>query len=141
MRNEIIDEARTWIGTPFHHQQCLKGHGVDCVQFVSAVGARLNLCQRIPKEKSNYPRRPRPKDLINGMKQYLYELDLNCDSFDIGDIALIEWRSGLPMHLAIYSGNNSIIHATENFGEVIEMRLHNSVIINSFWRYIGLKHV
>jgi NlpC/P60 family putative phage cell wall peptidase len=30
MRESIVAEARTWIGTPYHHKAHVKGHGVDC---------------------------------------------------------------------------------------------------------------
>lgn len=29
-RERILDEARTWVGTPFHHKARIKGVGVDC---------------------------------------------------------------------------------------------------------------
>ena len=29
--NQIVTQARTWIGTPFHHQARLKGKGCDCL--------------------------------------------------------------------------------------------------------------
>jgi cell wall-associated NlpC family hydrolase len=35
-RQAVIAEARTWIGTPFHHAACVKGAGVDCVYMPAA---------------------------------------------------------------------------------------------------------
>jgi len=29
-RKAVIEEARTWCGTPFHHRAAVKGAGVDC---------------------------------------------------------------------------------------------------------------
>jgi len=29
----LIDEARTWLGTPYHHQPRVKGVGVDCAML------------------------------------------------------------------------------------------------------------
>ena len=33
----IIAEARSWLGTPWHHQASLKGVGCDCIGFVRGV--------------------------------------------------------------------------------------------------------
>ena len=36
-RQDIIAEARTWKGTPFHHKARVKGVGVDCGGFIYEV--------------------------------------------------------------------------------------------------------
>ena len=36
-RAAIIAEARTWLRTPYHHHQCLKGVGVDCAMLLVGV--------------------------------------------------------------------------------------------------------
>ncbi len=36
-RQAVIDEAVTWIKTPFAHMQCCKGAGVDCANFLYGV--------------------------------------------------------------------------------------------------------
>lgn len=36
-RNNIIAEARDWIGTPYHHQACLKAIGCDCLGLVRGI--------------------------------------------------------------------------------------------------------
>jgi len=36
-RQQIIDEARTWLGTPWHHRARVKGAGVDCVMLLCEV--------------------------------------------------------------------------------------------------------
>jgi cell wall-associated NlpC family hydrolase len=33
----VLAEARTWLGTPYHHMGRLKGIGVDCAGFVEQV--------------------------------------------------------------------------------------------------------
>jgi cell wall-associated NlpC family hydrolase len=43
LRQKIVAEAQTWIGTPYHHMGRQKGSGVDCLFFLvevyAAVGA------------------------------------------------------------------------------------------------------
>jgi cell wall-associated NlpC family hydrolase len=36
-RELVIAEARAWLRTPYHHQQRVRGAGVDCGQFPLAV--------------------------------------------------------------------------------------------------------
>ncbi len=37
MRAAVVAEARTWLGTPWHHMARVKGGGVDCAQILAAV--------------------------------------------------------------------------------------------------------
>ena len=36
-RDEVVAEAVTWIGTPYHPMACIKGVGADCALFPFAV--------------------------------------------------------------------------------------------------------
>lgn len=36
IREAILEEAKSWLGTPFHDDARIKGVGVDCAQFVAA---------------------------------------------------------------------------------------------------------
>ncbi len=40
-RDDIIAEARSWIGTPYRHQASLKGVGCDCLGLVRGVGGAI----------------------------------------------------------------------------------------------------
>jgi NlpC/P60 family putative phage cell wall peptidase len=39
--DEVVAEARSWIGTPYRHQASLKGAGADCLGLVRGVWRRL----------------------------------------------------------------------------------------------------
>jgi cell wall-associated NlpC family hydrolase len=51
LRQKVLDEAETWLGTPFHHLQRCKGAGVDCGQFLIGV---FHGCGLIPPVKTQY---------------------------------------------------------------------------------------
>jgi cell wall-associated NlpC family hydrolase len=53
LRRAVIDEAMTWLKTPFHHRQCVKGAGTDCANFPKAVYAAIGLIPAIEIEE--YP--------------------------------------------------------------------------------------
>lgn len=40
---QIVDQARTWVGTPWHHDARVKGVGVDCIGLVAGVFAELGV--------------------------------------------------------------------------------------------------
>ena len=46
-RQHVITEARSWIGTPYNINQCVKGVGVDCARLLVGVYAA---CELIPAE-------------------------------------------------------------------------------------------
>lgn len=42
-RARVVAEARTWLGTPYHHAADVKGHGVDCAMLLVRVYCDLGL--------------------------------------------------------------------------------------------------
>ena len=42
-REHILAEALTWEGTPYHHQACLKGVGVDCAMLLVGIARDVGL--------------------------------------------------------------------------------------------------
>ncbi len=36
-RQAVVAAARSWLGTPYEHAACVKGHGVDCAFLVKAA--------------------------------------------------------------------------------------------------------
>lgn len=53
MRQRVVQEARSWIGTPYHHRAQVKGAGVDCAMLPYAVYRALGLMGE--EEFGNYP--------------------------------------------------------------------------------------
>jgi NlpC/P60 family putative phage cell wall peptidase len=45
-RAAVVSEARSWLGTPYHHQGMVKGVGVDCAQILIGVFSNVGLCER-----------------------------------------------------------------------------------------------
>lgn len=53
VRQRIVDAARGWVGTPYHHRARIKGAGVDCAQLLIGVFAEAGLID--PFETGDYP--------------------------------------------------------------------------------------
>lgn len=100
---DIVAEAQTWIGTPFHHGGRVKNVGADCLGIIVGVAKSLGLAH---KDRAAYPLR------ANGTLQP--ELDRQLLRIPIsdrmpGDILLMTFDNQ-PHHVAFFCGE-FIIHA------------------------------
>ncbi len=120
--DKMVAEARTWFGTPWHHQACLKGVGVDCVGLVrasyeAATGQKIDLVFDYHK----MPPVGREERLAQTLSQYAVEISKN--SLEPGDILLFHFLGGMSNHVGIYAGEGKFIHAWMTVGKVVEMPL------------------
>lgn len=46
-RDAVVTEAKTWVGTPFHHAARLKGVGVDCLMLLAEVYERAGVIDHV----------------------------------------------------------------------------------------------
>lgn len=117
-RLQVIEEARTYLETPFHHQGRVKGLGIDCAGLVIGVGKHLGLSMFDTK---NYARTPNG----NEMKQLLDKHAEQGHGIP-GDILLMTFLLE-PQHLAIMTtlpdGEPGIIHAYASARKCVEHRL------------------
>jgi len=115
-RAAVVAEARTWLGTPYHHQGDVKGVGVDCAMILVRV---FNACGVIPAIDP----RPYPMDwaLNRSAERYLgwlaqYGRPVQAPA--PGDVAI--WRFGRAFsHAAIVVGQaGELIHSYRGVGVV-----------------------
>ncbi len=135
-REEIVFEARTWIGTPWRHNAAVKGVGCDCAGIIRGVyialgigfgGRDVSSWPGIEKFLS-YSMKPDGRLLQAGCEQYLIPVAQH--AMRPGDIALMIVDRE-PQHLGIIAdyryGGLSIIHASNTPSvkpaRVIETRL------------------
>jgi len=118
-REEVVAEARSWIGTPYHHAADVKGHGVDCAMLLVRVYCDLGLIE---------PFDPRPYThdwfLHRNEERYLtslLKLSVEVREPNDGDVVLV--RVGRCFaHAGIVSRVEplTIIHAFANAGCVVQ---------------------
>ncbi len=118
---DIVAEARTWLGTRFHHQGRLKGVGVDCAGLVAGVAESLGLPVQ---DRTDYTRQPDGQMLEETCDQQLDRIPVA--DIQPGDVLLMRFDEE-PQHLAIVGdyalGGLSIIHAYAQARRVVETRL------------------
>lgn len=118
MRDKIVAEAMTWLGTPYHHYAQAKGAGVDCAMFPLAVYQSVGV---IPQE---YKPRPYPHDwhMHRDDERYLNELSLYAVEVAgpvRGGMAVYKFGRTFS-HGAICLGDGLIVHSYIGRGVVID---------------------
>lgn len=125
--NKIVEIARTYIGTPFHHQGRKKDVGVDCVGLLVCIGAELQYKSKNGTEFydiKGYTRQPDGKMLLSALQEHLIEIPK--EDMQPGDIVCVAFDKH-PQHVGVLAdyrhGGLSMIHADGKRGEVLETRL------------------
>lgn len=108
---QIITEARQWVGVPFRHQG-RDVAGIDCVGLPIVVGRALGI---FPPEfdTATYGRLP-TGDLIGRVRETCRELPHAMP----GSLVVIAWVKNAA-HVAICTGE-TLIHSYESVGGVVE---------------------
>lgn len=107
-RHRILAEARSWLGTPWHHAQCAKGAGVDCAMLLCCVYHAVGLIPWIDP-------RPYPPDwhLHRDRERMLEVVERHArpvDDPNPGDVALYRYGR-CASHSAIIENDEMLIHA------------------------------
>jgi cell wall-associated NlpC family hydrolase len=117
LSEQILTEARSWIGTPWHHNQACKGVGVDCARLYQSV---LKEVTGIDSKLENYSRRGMGGSLLKQIRQFDCLVELPDPILrDVGD--LIVFLVGVePGHIGICNGHG-MIHADQRLDKVCEV--------------------
>lgn len=121
-RDKIIEAARGWVGTPYHHRARVKGAGCDCLMLIAEAYAEVGLLPR-DIEIPDYP----PDIMFHKDDHSYLEAVLSyCDEVDAprpGDVVM--WQFGKTYsHAGIVTSWPTVVHAYIRFGSVIEMNIN-----------------
>ena len=121
--DDIVAEARSWLGTPYRHQASLKHIACDCIGYCAGVAANCGVREAAAwaadQRRGSYARSPDVAMLRAAAGDYLDEIP-RADA-GAGDLFLMRLRR-LPQHFAICAGE-TILHAYASVGRVVEHRL------------------
>lgn len=132
--DDVVAEARRWIGTPFHHQGRLLGVGVDCAGLVIGVAKALGLATDY-QDCTDYSRQP------DGEMTRLLVAHLDRVRFTDrrgGDVVHVAW-SMIPQHVGILTNAGTLIHAYGERG-VVETTLSGQLLqgVRGVYRFRGI---
>lgn len=120
MDQELVDQARKYLGTPFKHRGRTK-FGLDCAGLI--VRSYLDLGRPV-KDLRIYGREPHR----DGLRQTVLsnQVDRVYGPWEPGDVLLMKFVRE-PHHLGIagdyFAGGLSLIHSYGEIGRVVEHRL------------------
>jgi len=106
--DDIVAEARTWIGTPFRWQQSAKGQGCDCKGLIAGVARAIGRPEGssiYAMMSAEYRRGVDPHLLMRGLS----ELFDRVETMEPGDVLLMQ-TGDKAQHLGIYVGGGRMIH-------------------------------
>jgi NlpC/P60 family putative phage cell wall peptidase len=117
----FLTEAKSWLGTQYHHQGRLKrtqNHlgGVDCIGLVIGICANLGMNEIVTADRTDYSPNPTGGRLAETIGQYLISID-NANKHP-ADILLFKTFKD-PQHIGIFMQDNAFIHANSAAGKVL----------------------
>ncbi len=126
-RQQIIDEALSWVGTPYQHQASCKGAGCDCLGLVRGIYGRFWAEPEDIPPYSPHWQDDGGHDLLKcGIAGYCANTEI--DAVQPGDLLLFRYRQHLPAkHAGILVDETHFIHAQQGVGVCL-------VSLNGWWR-------
>ena len=127
-RQSIVECARGWIGTPYHHQASCRGVGADCLGLVRGVWRELygTDAELPPAYSRDWAEASGQETLLAAAARHLVAIEV-ADA-DTGDVIVFRLREGfVAKHTAILSSRTSFVHAMEG-GPA------NEVPLTAWWR-------
>jgi cell wall-associated NlpC family hydrolase len=116
-RQAVVDEAMTWLKTPWRHASAVKGAGVDCGRLLIEIYANCGLIERYTPEVY-----PQDFAMHSSEERFLANIErytLSVNNAQKGDIAV--WKYGRCFsHAAIVLDWPTIIHAKIDIGVLLD---------------------
>lgn len=129
MQQQIVKEARKWIGTPYKHQGKTLGRACDCAGIL--IGVARNLFDIEDNFDSRYGHNPNNwtlKQELDNASMLIHKS--STDNIEIGDITLMSLNQlQIPHHVGIISDYSDqsfgLIHCYSSIGRVVEHRMND----------------
>lgn len=121
-RDDIVTEARLWLGTPYHHQASTVGAGTDCLGLIRGVWRGLygHEPEAVPAYSMDWSEPQGQERLWQAALRHLVGKPLQAEL--PGDVILFRMRAGaVAKHLGIVStvgAQAAFIHAYAGRGVV-----------------------
>ena len=124
---DVVDLARDWIGTPYHHQGSCKGIGTDCLGLIRGLWREIYGAEPavVPNYTSDWSEPSQSETLLDAAAQFLIRQDGNpvhVDAAQLGQVLVFRMHaSSVAKHLGIVSQagpHPHFIHAYSGHGVV-----------------------
>ena len=117
--DRVVEIARSWVGTRFHHQGRVKGQGVDCIGLIAGVAQELGIEF---EDKQNYAREPQNGELQKELEKYLRPCELQNGCVALFKIDKEPQHVGIVGEWRLENGESkyTLIHAYAQARKVVE---------------------
>ena len=137
-RREIVDCARSFVGTPFVDKGRGKGRGIDCVGLPLMIGGELGLVDTGGQPINGQTYKAYAAQPVTGVVRELCSKHLVRKALEErkpGDIVLMRFMGTPTCHVGIYAGEvdgvSYLIHAYATAGKCVEQPIDDR-----WWRFI-----
>ena len=123
-REAIVTAARSWLGTPYHHQASVKGAGSDCLGLIRGIWRELYGPEPevMPPYTRDWGDATGSETLLTAACRHLVRLK-DVSAAGNGDVLVFRMRDeGVAKHAGILTATSRLVHAQEGLG-VIEIEL------------------
>jgi cell wall-associated NlpC family hydrolase len=122
-RQDIIEFARSLVGTRFKHQGRLPGAGLDCIGVIAVTAQHFGFTYH---DMSGYSNRPDGVTLLREFRKCLVEIEAR--EVQCGDVLTFWCEAPNKVQHAAIASDRGMIHSTIEFRRVVEHRM------DDFWR-------
>lgn len=126
--DEPVRLARTWIGTPYHHQASVKGVGTDCLGLIRGIWLELYGAESEapPAYSRDWGEANGEETLLAAARRHLIEVPRA--EAKPGDVLVFRIRAGsVAKHAALRASPASMIHAMEGY-------LVSEIMLTPWWQ-------
>jgi cell wall-associated NlpC family hydrolase len=109
-RRAVIEEARGWLRTPYHHMGRVKGAGVDCATLLAEIYARAGVLPAL-----DLPFYPPDWHLHRDAERYLdfvlkHAVEVSHDAFSLRSLAGCATQVPMPADVALWRFGRCFSH-------------------------------
>ena len=118
-RSDVVEAARGWLDTPYHHQASRRGVGCDCLGLVRGVWRELlgEEPELAPPYSQDWAEAHGTETLLEAAGRHFVPIE----GVRPGALMLFRWKAGTPAkHAAIAIDGTRLIHAYDAAGRVTE---------------------
>lgn len=123
-RAQLLAEALTWQGTPYHNGQALKGVGADCIGLIIGVAKGVGLLGAAYDPgyySADWHLHQNEERLVAEVEAFGC-VAVPLDARQPGDLALFHFGR-VCAHSGLLLPDEQVIHAVRDFGQVLVTRL------------------
>jgi NlpC/P60 family putative phage cell wall peptidase len=120
LAQRAVEEARSWLGTPYRHQASRKGVGCDCLGLVRGVwrGIYGTEPEALKPYSADWAEAGGADALLDAARRHFDEKQ--GEDMEAGDVILFRWKpSHAAKHAGILVSEQAFIHAYEGHAVMI----------------------